>query len=189
MDCQLPNNKPVAIFCLWLALFCFAFPCPAREVDVDAFGLTYHLNPKGYVHHAPLKLDEHGAFVFNPGLGLGYDFRDDRKTEGWSFVVHGGMFENCDNHPFSFAGAGGRYRKFFSKKNFYEINLLAVGTYGNSSDDKKYSFAPTPYANIGIGHDYGKYSITYYLSFIPKGSDGSITSSTSMLFASMAISF
>jgi hypothetical protein len=62
-------------------------------------------------------------------------------------------------------------------------------TYGNSSDEKRYDLAPTPYANIGIGHDYGKYLITYYLSFIPKDSGGSITSSTDMLFLSMEVAF
>src|SRR5262249_8559987 len=103
--------------------------------------------------------------------------------------IHGGMFENCDNHPFSFIGAGARYRKFFYKDNYFEVNVLGALTYGNDADDKHYQLTPLPYANVGIGHDYGKYSVTYYLSYIPKDSGGSITSSTDMIFLSVEVAF
>jgi hypothetical protein len=189
MDSQLPKSRVLVTSCLVLGSILVSFPCFAGEIDTDLFGFTYHLHRKGAVHDAPLKLDNAGVKVFNPGLGLGYDFRDDRETSGFSAVVHGGMFENCNNHPFTFAGAGARYRKYFSKKNFFETNVLGVLTYGNSSDDKHYKLAPMPYANIGIGHNYGKYSVTYYLSYIPKDSGSSITSSTDMIFLSAAVSF
>jgi len=189
MDSQLPKDKVLGVSLLLLCFVFFSFSCIAGEIDVDMFGLTYHLHRKGAVYNAPLKLDHAGVKVFNPGLGLGYDFRTDRHTEGISAVIHGGMFENCDNHPFSFVGAGARYRKYFYKKNFFETNVLGVLTYGNDSQNKHYSLAPMPYANIGIGHDYGKYLVTYYLSYIPKDSGGSITSSTDMLFLSVALSF
>ncbi len=189
MDCQLPKDKILIISCLLLGFIFFSLPCLAGEVDVDAFGLTYHLHRKGAVYNAPLKLDHAGVKVFNPGLGLGYDFRQDRHTEGISPIVHGGIFTNCDNHPFSFVGAGARYRKYFYKKNFFETNVLGVLTYGNSSDDKHYQLAPLPYVNFGLGHDYGKYLVTYYLSYIPKDSGSNITSKTDMLFLSLAVSF
>ena len=189
MDCQLLKSKALSIPSLLLGIIFFSNPCLAGEIDTDIFGFTYHLHRKGAVYDAPLKLDHAGVKVFNPGLGLGYDFRDDIHTNGFSGVVHGGMFENCDNHPFSFAGAGARYRKYFTKKTYFEVNLLGVLTYGNDSDDKRYELAPMPYVNFGIGHDYGKYLITYYLSYIPKNSGGSITSSTDMLFLSVGVSF
>lgn len=189
MDSQLPKVKGLIIACICFFSISFSIPCFSGEVDLDMFGFTYHLHRKGAVYNAPLKLDKPGVKVFNPGLGLGYDFRDDRHTGGFSAIVHGGMFENCDNHPFSFAGAGARYRKFFSKKTFWETNVLGVLSYGNSSDDKRYQLAPMPYANIGIGHDYGKYLVTYYLSYIPKDSGSSITSGTDMVFLSAALSF
>jgi len=189
MDCQLPKDKVLKISCLLLGFITISVPCFAGEVDFDMFGFTYHLHRKGAVYNAPLKLDKAGVKVFNPGLGMGYDFRQDRSVSGFSAVVHGGMFENCNNHPFSFAGAGARYRKYFTKKNFFETNVLGVLTYGNSSDDKHYELTPMPYVNIGIGHDYGKYLVTYYLSYIPKHSGSSITSSTDMLFLSAAVSF
>jgi hypothetical protein len=189
MDSQLPKAKVLITSCLLLVFIFLSLPCLAEEVDMDMFGFTYHLHRKGAVYNAPLKLDKPGVKVFNPGLGLGYDFRQDIHTEGISAIVHGGMFENCNNHPFSFAGAGARYRKFFYKKNFFEANVLGVLTYGNDSDDKHYELAPMPYANIGIGHDYGKYLVTYYLSYIPKDSGSGITSATDMLFLSAAVSF
>jgi hypothetical protein len=189
MDSQLPKNKALAIFCLLLGSLLIAIPCLAGEIDWDLFGFTYHLHRKGAVRDAPLRLDRDGVKVFNPGLGLGYDFRQDRHTEGISAIVHGGVFENCNNHPFSFIGAGARYRKYFYKQNYFEANVMGTLTYGNDSDDKHYSLAPLPYANIGIGHDYGNYLVTYYLSYIPKNSGGSITSSTDMLFLSVEVAF
>ena len=189
MDRQLPKDKVLKLSFPLLVFVFISIPCLAGEVDLDMFGFTYHLHRKGAVENAPLKLDKAGVKVFNPGLGLGYDFRQDRHTDGLSAIVHGGMFENCNNHPFGFMGAGGRYRKYFYKDNFFETNLLGVLTYGNNSDDKHYKLAPMPYVNIGIGHDYGKYSVTYYLSYIPKDSGSGITSSTDMLFLSVALSF
>ena len=188
MDCQLPTSK-AAVCLILVGVIFLPYPCPAGEVDTDLFGFTYHLHRKGAVYNAPLKLDRPGVKVFNPGLGIGYDFREDRHKSGMSAIVHGGMFENCDNHPFSFAGAGARYRKYFSKKNFFEVNVLATLTLGNASDHKGYNLTPAPYVNLGLGHDYGKYSVVYYLSYIPKDADGSITSSTDMLFLSMGIDF
>ena len=183
MDSQLPKFKVSLTSFFFLVFILFSYPCFAGEVDLDMFGLAYHLHHRGAVRDAPLKLDEAGVLVFNPGLGLGYDFRDDRHTEGFSAIVHGGAFDNCHNHLFSFAGGGARYRKYFSKKNFWEANVLGVLTY---SDER---VTPTPYANVGLGHDYGKYAITYYLSYIPKNSGGGITSATDMLFLSAAVSF
>ncbi len=188
MDRPLPEYKLLAVPHLLFFLF-FSAPCLAGEVDLDAFGLTYHLHHKGAVYNAPLKLDKDGVRVFNPGLGLGYDFRDDIHTEGFSAVIHSGIFENCVNHPFSFAGAGARYRKIFYKNNFFEVNVLGVLTYGNDGDNKHYRSTPTPYANIGVGHDYGKYLATLYLSYVPKNSGGGITNDTDMLFISAAVSF
>ena len=189
MDSQLPKNKVFRVSLLLLGSILLASSCLAGEVDLDMFGFTYHLHRQGAVYNAPLKLDKAGVKVFNPGLGLGYDFRQDRHTDGFSAVVHGGFFENCDNHPFAFTGAGARYRKFFTKNTYVETNVLGVLTYGNDSQDKRYSLAPMPYADIGIGHDYGKYSVTYYLSYVPKNSGSSITSSTDMLFLSVGLSF
>jgi len=193
MDSQLPKIKITIIFCLLLGII-FVSPSFAGEVDFDMFGLTYHLHRKGAVYNAPLKLDHAGVKVFNPGVGVGYDFREDRHTSGISAVVHGGLFENCDNHPFSFVGAGARYRKFFHKNYFWETNVLATLTYGNDSDNKHYDnkhyqLAPLPYVNIGIGHDFGKYLVTYYLSYIPKDSGSNITNGTDMLFLSVALDF
>jgi hypothetical protein len=67
--------------------------------------------------------------------------------------------------------------------------VLGVLTYGNDSNDKRYKLAPMPYVNIGIGRDYGKYSVTYYLSYVPQESGSGITSATDMLFLSAELSF
>jgi hypothetical protein len=187
MDSQLPKIN--VLLSTFLVFLLFSSPCFAGEYDIDMFGFTYHLHRRGAVYDAPLKLDRPGVKVFNPGMGLGYDFRQDRETEGLSAIVHGGFFENCNNHPFSFAGAGARYRKYFHKHFYWETNVLGVLTYGNDSNDKRYKLVPMPYVNIGIGRDYGKYPITYYLSYVPQESGSGITSATDMLFLSAELSF
>lgn len=189
MDSQLPKIKRFISISLILSIVFFSLPCNAGEVDLDLFGFTYHLHRKGAVRNAPLKMDHAGVKVFNPGLGLGYDFRTDIHTEGWSPVIHGGLFENCNNHPFTFVGAGGRFRKYITKKHFWEFNALATLTYGNDSENKHYKLVPLPYANVGFGTDYGKYLVTYNLSYVPKDNGSKITSSTDMLFLSIGISF
>jgi len=142
MGSHLRKVKALTMSCPVLIAIFITSPCYSGEVDLDMFGLTDHLQKKGAVYNAPLKLDKDGVKVFNPGLGLGYDFRHDIHAQGLSAIVHGGMFENCNNHPFSFAGAGGRYRKYFYKNNFFETNVLGVLTYGNDSQDKHYKSAP-----------------------------------------------
>lgn len=189
MDSQLPTARVVAVFLALILLLC-PFVSFAGVVDVDIFGLSYHFHKKGAVPDAKLKLDKQGFAVFNPGVGLGYDFRKDRHTEGLSPIVHGGMFLTCATHPFTFVAAGGRYRQFFSKnkKWFWETNFMAGATLNNESDDKKYRTSFMPYANVGIGRDMGKYLLTYSIAYVPKGAND-ISDSTDMLFMNISVSF
>ena len=189
MDSQLPKPRALVNILSFLLAAFFSSSAFAGETDIDIFGLTYHLHRDGAVREAHLKMDHAGVKVFNPGLGLGHDFREDIHTGGLSLIINGGVFETCAGHPFTFAGVGGRYRKFFYKKYFWEANVMGALTYGNDPEQKGYTVDPLPFANFGIGHDYGKYLLTYSLSYVPKGSGGKITSSTDMLFLSMGVSF
>ena len=163
--------------------------CWAREFDVDLLGISYHFDKDGADHHAPNKIDHAGLWVFNPGVGLGYDFRKDIHTAGLSPIATIGFFENCANYPFFYAGAGGRYRKFIYKKFFLDLNLMAVFTEGNDWDQRAYKPAVMPFANLGLGYDFGKFLTQVQMSYVPKGIGGEITNGTDMLFLNLSVSF
>lgn len=163
--------------------------CFAGEVDLDLFSFSYHFDKNGAKTDAPNRLDSSGQWVFNPGIGLGYDFRDSIKSEGFSPIVLGGFFMNCANTPFFFGGGGLRYRKFLAGRLFWEANLLGILTYGNDWDQNKFEFAVMPFANTGVGYDFGKNLVTLLVGFVPKDSGNTITNGTDMLFINMAVSF
>jgi len=164
-------------------------PCMAHEIDVDLIGFSYHFDKTGADREAPLKLDSSALWVFNPGIGFAYDFRKDIHTGGPSAIMAGGFFENCANYPFYYLGAGGRYRKFIYKKLFMEANLLAILTEGNDWDDKTYRLNVMPFANLGLGYDFGKFLTEVQISYIPRGIGGEITDGTDMLFMNLSVSF
>ena len=58
------------------------------ELDVDLTGLSYHIgaNSENPAQGRALRgLDKHGAFVFNPGAGIGYDFRAQSAQGGLGY--------------------------------------------------------------------------------------------------------
>ena len=114
-----------------IALILYSRFCFAVEIDVDFFGFTYHFDKSGVKTDAPNRLDESGQWVFNPGVGLGYDFRKSIKNEGFSPVTLVGFFQNCANSPFFFSGGGLRYRKLVFKKLSWELNALGMLACGN----------------------------------------------------------
>lgn len=63
---------------LYLCIAVFSPVVALGNVDIDLPGISYHIggsssNP-AYTQ-APRRLDENGFSVFNPGIGIGYDFR------------------------------------------------------------------------------------------------------------------
>ena len=181
--------KKYIIAALILVLSLYSSSCFAGEFDIDLLGLSYHFDKEGADRDAPLKLDRAGMWVVNPGIGLGYDFRNDIRSEGFSPIIGGGYFHNCSGSPFAFAGPGLRYRKFILKNVFGEVNVEGMLTYGNDSEDKTYRFGLVPYANAGLGYDFGKYLLTFSVSYIPQYSGASITDGTDILFMNVAVSF
>ena len=163
--------------------------CIAGEIDVHLFGFSYHFDKNGAKTDAPNRMDRSGQWVFNPGVGLGYDFRKSIKSEGFSPLVLGGFFQNCANSPFFFGGGGLRYRKFVLGKLFWEANLLGMFACGNDWDENKFTYGVVPYANTGFGYDFGKNLVTFLVAYVQKNSGNSITNGTDMLFINMEVSF
>ncbi len=183
------NMKKIIIAAIVLVfILCYNF-CIAGEVDIDLFGFSFHFNKLGAYREASLKLDNNGKWVFNPGIGLGYDFRSSIKSEGFSPIVQGGFFENCSSKPFLFGGAGVRYRKFILGKLFWEANALGMLTYARDWDDERPQFSVLPYGNMGIGYDFGNNLVTFSVSYVPQNGSTAIGNDTDMLFINLAVSF
>jgi hypothetical protein len=183
------NMKKIIIAAIVLVFsLCYNF-CIAGEVDIDLFGFCFHFNKLGAYNEASLKLDKYGKWVFNPGIGLGYDFRNSIKSEGFSPIVQGGIIQNCSVNPFYFGGAGVRYRKFMLGKLFWEANALGTFTYARDWDGERYKFSILPYGNIGIGYDFGNNLVAFLVSYVPQNGSTGVGNDTSMLFLNMEVSF
>lgn len=185
------NMKKIIIAVIVLVFSLSSNLCLAGEVDIFLFGFSYHADRKGTYRQAPLKLDSKGLWVFDPGIGLGYDFRKSIKKEGFSPVVMAGFFQNTSNKLFSFGDAGLRYRKFMTGKIFWEVNVLGMLCRAKSWDDDSYAFAGLPYADIGIGYDFGKSLVSFSLTYLPKSNRFGIGISrdTDIFFMGMKVSF
>ena len=112
----------------------------AGVLDIDTFGLSIHLD--GSYNKAPLRLDSEGEFVFNPGIGLGYDFRENAVKSGFSPIVKAGSFADCNAVLIYYTTAGIRYSYIFLTK-FYipplPVLLLPVSSRGLMPRPKKQS--------------------------------------------------
>ena len=89
--------------------------------EFDVYGLSYHLRGKG-PQRAQYKLHNKATYVLNPGLGITYDSRKRIKSKKFSYLITGATFKDCDNRLMYFFGLGSRYRLFFYKKYFTDIN-------------------------------------------------------------------
>ncbi|MDD5477569.1 MAG: hypothetical protein PHG87_05180 [Candidatus Omnitrophica bacterium] len=163
--------------------------CFAGEIDVHFFGFSYHFDKNGAKKDAPNRLDRNDQLIFNPGMGMGYDFRESIKKEGFSPVTLLGFFQNCSNSPFFFGGGGLRYRKFVIGKLFWEANALGIFACGKDWDENSFIYGVMPYANTGFGYDFGGHLMTLLFGYAPKNSGNSITNGTDMLFVSLEVSF
>ncbi len=148
----------------------------AGVLDVDTFGLSIHLG--GSYSQAPLRLDSRGIYVFNPGIGLGYDFRGNALVSGVSPVLKAGVFEDCNVIPIYYATAGIRYAYIFASD--YSIGAsVSVGLMNGENwwtQTRSFSFMPLPI--FELGSDILKVGTVY----APTNSAMSATSGGRLLF-------
>ena len=98
---------------LGFSLFFSTQAFSAGVLEADGFGLSIHLN-SSYAG-APRRLDSRGIYVFNPGVGLGYDFKENAMTSGFSPIVKAGFFQDCNTMPVYYSTAGVRYAYIFAE--------------------------------------------------------------------------
>lgn len=138
-----------ATIVLVLSVSLFPLASSAGVLDIDAFGLSIHLGKAD--SRAPLRLDSEGVYVFNPGIGVGYDFRENAMTSGFSPVLKAGAFGDCNVSPVYYATGGVRYAYIFADD--YSIGAsVSVGLMNGQNwrtQARKFSFMPLPVFEIG----------------------------------------
>ena len=171
----------------------------AGELSVDIYGLSYHLKKSEAYHNAPRSVfNSDGQVVYNPGVGLEYDFRH-KGAMGWSVFTTVGWFQDCANYPFYFAGLGARYRNYFFGTNhwFWEANV--AGAVANAEDwdvingqavgyGRETTFLPV--ASVGFGYQFdNKQFLKYEATFVPENNSIGGTSGTSLIFMWLTYGF
>ena len=180
------------LFLLFLFNF-YSFYANAGEVGIYLPGISYHIgandsNPA--FEDAPRGLDNNGAFVFNPGIGLSYDFRDQDKNHRFSAVALGMFFQDCNDRTAYVAGVGPRYRYFLNDIIFFDADLLFSVYSAQEWVSSEYNMSFVPFASLGINYSFNEtMSIGIKTTFSPKNESHSSTAGLDLLFNYLYIKF
>ncbi|MBX9890028.1 MAG: hypothetical protein K2X94_02040 [Amoebophilaceae bacterium] len=157
--------------------------------------MSYHIGANSHnpaYTAAPRRLNADGAWVFNPGAGVSFDFRStlcDPYWYGISPILKIIYLRDCDDRSILMGGAGGRFRYSVRKKLLIDLNLLAMIWLGSIWKTNKYNFSLLPFANISLQYCLTEtVSIGPVFSIIPKSSRFSATSGFNILFISLTSS-
>lgn len=186
-------------FFLACCLIFFWKTSTALQLDIDITGISYHIrcNKSLQAHtKAPRKLDPYGAFVFNPGIGLGIDFRKhsrDPYWKGFSPVIKTVYVRDCDNRAMYFLNVGTRYRDMLTNSFSLDLNLAMCLVNAEKWRTNERKFAINPYASFGINYHFesNNANIGTVMSFIPKNkrSGSPDTNSFNILFVNFYVAF
>ena len=163
----------------------------AGEISIDKYGLSYHLNAKEAFSGAPRGLDDEGQWVYNPGIGITYDFREDISAEGFSPIVTGAWFQDCADYPYYFVGAGIRYRNYIDGTKFM-IEGQISGAIANGADwdtDERETYF-MPVGNVGVGYKItNDYLLKANFAYVPANDSASGTAGTDIIFMHISLAF
>ncbi len=137
----------------------------AARVEVAIPGISVHFGngPK----EAPRKIDENGIFVFNPGIGVGYDFRTDPKTTGFSILLSSIYFRDCSDRHMVALGGGVRGRLMATNNVSFDLNVLpSLGWVEGSG----FGFLPVVTAGANY-HMYDRFTLGLTFAFVPAFND------------------
>ena len=167
----------------------------AVEWDVDVYGVSYHLIGSEANPNAPrdMGIGDPGQTVFNPGIGIGIDFRDDVNENGFSFQGKAGYLRDCADEPLYYGGAGVRYRHVFKTNISFDVDALLIAGYGQDWETGEYSTAILPYVTFGIGYVFNAFGgdkiAKLNIAYVPADDTISATSGTDLLFFSLTFGF
>lgn len=184
---------PKIAFCFFMLALVTINSSQGGELDVDLTGLSYHIGGgrrKPAYEDAPRRLDKYGVFVFNPGVGIGYDFRTRSTKRGLSCATKLVYFRDCDDRGFFMGGGGARYRLTFGKYFSTDLDALAMVSAGQEWDSSKYNFSVLPLIMLGGNYHFAN-EITVGTNFTvaPKNTSFSATGGFWILFTTLQVSF
>lgn len=146
-----------------LLLLLLISPVAAR-FEVSVPGISVHFG--NGAKDAPRKIDENGIFVLNPGIGAGYDFRDEGNKSGFSLLISGTYFKDCADRNMFVIGAGVRGRLMMTESLSADLNLLP--SLGVIEGDK--AFLPVVTAGMNY-HFTPTFSTGLTFAFVPVFND------------------
>ena len=147
----------VILFYLGLAI---ATPCYAGNFEWDLFGISYQFSNMFLIpDQKPRKLDSGGHTVWNPGLGIGYDYRPSVNTEGTFPLFKAGFFQSNQDSTVSYIAIAQRWRFCASSGVYGDISwgisvMLRQVYYYDENDhlvEQVQRIVPLPLLNLGIG--------------------------------------
>ena len=180
-------------FLLSIALFFATLTSSwAGELDVDLTGLSYHIGASSShpaYTSAPRRLDKNGVFVFNPGVGIGYDFRKSSGQSGFSGLTKLVYFRDCDDRSFFMGGGGVRYRYMLGTHFSIDLNALLMLSAGRDWDTDRYNYSVLPLVLLGTNYHF-KNGIALGTNFTvaPRNTSFSATSGFWILFTTLQVS-
>lgn len=169
-------------------------PIPTlADINMDITGLSYHIganSKKPGFTKAPRGLDKNGAFAFNPGLGLGWDFRPNHKKNGFSAITKVIYFHDCDDRGFFMLGGGARYRYFFTDQFSGDINALITLAAGQQWHTSTYKYSILPLTLLGINYHFPNgMAVGTNFTIAPKNTSFDATGEFWILFTTLQVSF
>lgn len=188
--------KTIKITTLFLGMLC-AIKAFSMQIDIDVTGLSYHIganadNPA--YSKAPRGLDNNGAFVFNPGVGIGIDFRKhsrDNCWHGFSPIIKGIYLRDCDDRSWAMFLAGTRYRYLAKDYLSFDFNLGISIVNSEEWSTNARMFNVNPYYSLGANYHFdNNATVGITGSLIPKNENaGDSISGFNILFLSLYCSF
>lgn len=163
------------------------------DIDIDIMGLSYHIGANSShpaYSDAPRRLDKNGVFVFNPGIGLGWDFRSTHKKNGFSAITKAIYFRDCDDRGFFMLGGGGRYRYFFTEQWSGDINALITLSAGQEWYTGNYHYSILPLILLGANYHFpNDIRVGSNFSLAPRNTSFDATGEFWILFTTLQVSF
>ena len=158
----------------------------ASQFRLYGTGLSYHIganksNPA--YKNAPLRLDDNGAFVFNPGFGLGFDLFQEPYRDGFSLGAIGMLFKDCDKRNTYVVGLGPTYQYLFVGSWSVDLDLYLSLYRAQEWKTSTYSNSFVPFASLGVSHHWDKISLGVKFTFSPKNSAASSTADFNIIYS------
>ncbi len=175
------------IFLYLCYIFCNPKTIFAHQINMNITGISYHIGNYSYPN-APRGLDKNGIFILNPGIGLGWDFRSIKRTNGFSLISQAIYFRDCGNRGVAMLGGGTRYRYFFNNQFSGDINLLVTLSAWETWKANKYKYSILPFILLGANYHF-KNDITLGTNFTLMPNTPNFNGAFWILFGTLQISF